>query len=255
MLVIPGIVAEAVGILSISIFIALMAKHRKLTYLKIKYIFDNLELINKSKEHLNYISPYPNNTLSAEFGITEQIYLTNKTYKIEASFQHVYGHQDTKSRGEMSIEAVINVEADRLAGQYQDDLGVYSPITHMYPLSPAVFEINGTTITSNIRHHLIKAYAEPKYMRYLQRKNEWNRKTVQSIAWKCLNLGLKRLDWEVVLVKIYNNLLPTAATPQKWKWQTHNSCCLCGQSETRDHMLRCPEMSRQRWRIKTISAL
>ena len=62
------------------------------------------------------ISPYPNNMLSAEFDITEQIYLTNKTYKIEASFQHVYGHQDTKSRGEMSIKAVLNVEADRLAG-------------------------------------------------------------------------------------------------------------------------------------------
>ena len=65
------------------------------TDIKIKYVSDNLELINRSKEHLNYINPYPNNTLSAEFDITEQIYLTNKTYKIEASFQHIYGHQDT----------------------------------------------------------------------------------------------------------------------------------------------------------------
>ena len=86
------------------------------------------------------------------------------------------------SRGEMSIEAVLNVEADRLAGKYQDELGVYSLITHMYPLSLAVRGINGMTITSNIRHHLIKAYAEPKYMRYLRRKNKWNRKTVQMIA-------------------------------------------------------------------------
>ena len=109
----------------------------------------------------------------------------------------------------------MNVEADRLAGQYQDDHGAYSPITYMYPSSPAVLEINGMTVTSNIRHHLIKAYAEPKYMRYLQRKNKWNRKTVQSIAWKCLNLGLKRLDRTVVLVKICNNLLPTATTLQK----------------------------------------
>ena len=134
------------------------------------------------------------------------------------------------------MEAKLNVEADRLAGEYQDEFGAYSPITHMYPSSPAVLEINGMTITSNIRHHLIKAYAEPKYMRYLQRKNKWNRKTVQTIAWKCLNLGLKRLDREVVLVKICNDLLPTATTIQKWKWQAHNSCCLCGQSNTRDHI-------------------
>mmetsp|Transcript_17495 Transcript_17495/g.17631 ORF Transcript_17495/g.17631 Transcript_17495/m.17631 type:complete len:235 (+) Transcript_17495:1-705(+) len=123
--------AEAIGMLSISIFIALMAKHRKRTDLKIKYVSDNLELINKSKEHLNYTNPYPNNKLSAEFDTTEQIYLTNETYKVEASFQHVYGHQDTKSREKTSVETVLNVEAYRLAENYQDELGAYSPITHV----------------------------------------------------------------------------------------------------------------------------
>ena len=98
--------AEAVGMLSISIFIALMAKHRNCTYIKIKYVSDNWELINRSKRHLNYNNLYPNTTLSAEYDITEQIYLTNKTYKIKSSFQHVYGCQDTKSRGEMSMEAI-----------------------------------------------------------------------------------------------------------------------------------------------------
>ena len=118
----------------------------------------------------------------------------------------------------MLIEAILNVEADRLAGKYQDKLGAYSPITHMYPSSPAVPEINEMTITSNVRHQLIKAYAEPKYMRHLQQKHKWNNKTVHSIAWKCLNLGLKRIDREVVLVKICNDLLPTATTLHKWKY-------------------------------------
>ena len=57
--------AEAVEMLSISIFIALMAKHRKCTNIKIKYVSDNLELINRSKEHLKYNNPYPNKILSA----------------------------------------------------------------------------------------------------------------------------------------------------------------------------------------------
>ena len=117
-----------------------------------------------------------------------------------------------------STKAILNIEVNRLAGKYQDELGAYSPITHMYPSSPAVLEINGMTITSNIQHHLIKAYSEPKYIRYLQQKNKWNNKTVNSIAWKCLNLGLKRIDREVVLVKICNDLLPTATTLLKWKW-------------------------------------
>ena len=100
--------AEAVGMLSISLFMALMAKHRKQTDIKIVYVSDNLHLINTRKEHKNYNNSYPNNTLSSEFDITEKIYRTNKTYKIDASFHHVYGHQNTKSRGEMLMEAKLN---------------------------------------------------------------------------------------------------------------------------------------------------
>ena len=81
--------AEAVGMLSISLFMALMAKHRKRTDIKIVYVSDNLHLINTSKEHKNYDKPYPNNTLSSEFDITEQIYRSNKTHKIDVTFHHV----------------------------------------------------------------------------------------------------------------------------------------------------------------------
>ena len=74
----------------------------------------------------------------------------------------------------MSIEAELNVEADRLVGLYQDKLKTYSSINHMYPLSPAVLEINDMTITSNVRNQLIKVYSEPKYIKYLHDKYEWN---------------------------------------------------------------------------------
>ena len=109
-------------------------------------------------EHLNYNNPYPNTPLSAEYDITEQIYLTNKTTRSTNCF-NIYGHQDTKLRREIPMEAILNAVADKLVGDYQDQLGAYRPITHMYPSSPAVLEINGMTITSNVRHQLIKAYA------------------------------------------------------------------------------------------------
>ena len=125
----------------------------------------------------------------------------------------------------------------------------------MYLLSPAVLEVDGMTITSNICHKLIQAYSEPKYLRYLQDKYKWNNKTVHDIAWKCLHLGLQRINREVILVKICNDLLPTATTLLKWRWQNHDNCCLCGQSETRDHMLWCQGKTRKQWRIKTILKL
>ena len=82
----------------------------------------------------------------------------------------------------MSIKAMLNVEVDILVGKYQDKLGIYSPITHMYPSSSAVLKINGMKITSTVQHQLIRAYIEPKYMQYLQQKNKWTNKTVHSIA-------------------------------------------------------------------------
>ena len=66
---------EAVGMLSIFFFIALMVKRRNCIDIKIKYVSNDLELISRSKEHLNYSNPYPNITLSAEYDITKQICL------------------------------------------------------------------------------------------------------------------------------------------------------------------------------------
>ena len=68
----------------------------------------------------------------------------------------------------LTMEEKLNVVADELAGQYQDKLGAFRHITHMYPSSPAVLEIIYLTITFNIRHHLIKASIESQYIRYLQ---------------------------------------------------------------------------------------
>ena len=214
-----------------------------------------MELVNRSNEHLKYKHPYPNTTLKSEYDITEQIYLTNTMYKITASFVHVYGHQDSKTNRDLTMEEKLNVEADKLAGLYQDDFGAYKPITHMYPSSPAILDINGTTITSNIRNQLQRAYTEPKYMGYLQAKYKWTDRAIGSIAWKCLNLGLKRINREVVLVKICNDQLPTATSLMKRKWQAHDCCSLCHQSETRDHMIQCQGSSRIEWRRKTMTTL
>ena len=57
----------------INFFIARMAKYSKRKNTKIVYVSDNLELINRNIEHLNYTDPYPNDTLVAEFDITEHI--------------------------------------------------------------------------------------------------------------------------------------------------------------------------------------
>ena len=105
------------------------------------------------------------------------------------------------------MEANMNVVVDELAKQYQDKLGSYRSTTHMYPSVPAVLEINSMAITSNIRHQFIKAYIEQICMKCM-----WIGEIIQSIAWKCLNLKLKRTVREALLMKICNDLLQAAAT-------------------------------------------
>ena len=86
-----------------------------------KFLTDNLELVKRSQAHLEYTVPYPNNTLSSEYDVTEQIYLSHQAYGIKASFHHVYGHQDDKIEyKDLPIESKLNCDADQLAGEYQD---------------------------------------------------------------------------------------------------------------------------------------
>ena len=56
------------------------------------------------------------------------------------------------------MEENFNVVADKLVGNYQDQLAIYRPITPRYPSTPVVLEINGMTKTSNMRYQHIKAY-------------------------------------------------------------------------------------------------
>lgn len=68
--------AEGAGMLSVTMFVALMTKYLDLEQLKIVFISDSSELIRRLKVHKHYDKPYPNETLKSEFDVTEKIYST-----------------------------------------------------------------------------------------------------------------------------------------------------------------------------------
>lgn len=86
---------------------------------------NNLEIVNRSNKYLKYKHLYPNNTLKSGYNITGEIYLTNTTYKVEATFQHVYRHQDSKSNRELTMEQKLTIVNNKSSGQYQDKSGLY----------------------------------------------------------------------------------------------------------------------------------
>jgi hypothetical protein len=216
-----------------------------------KYISDNKELIRRLTEHKQYYEPYPNATLASEYDIIEEIYETCKLYNVTTIYHWVCGHQDRTARYEdLTLEAQLNVDADWYAGKYQEEEGKYSPQCTILPACPAMLSIRNISVTSDCKNQLILAYTEPRYIEYLQNRFGWSDEIIGTIAWKCLSLAVRRIHQSVLLTKVCNDLLVTAETLAKYKYQQSNRCTLCDKIETRDHMIQCKADSRCRWRVK-----
>ena len=111
--------AEGVGMLSVTVFFALTMENTLKEPLLVTFVSDNQELINRCNAHLQYIIPYPNDTVKLEYNVMEQIYCTASNYKLKPSYHWVKGHQDDNTpTEELSIVAQLNVEADSLAGEF-----------------------------------------------------------------------------------------------------------------------------------------
>ena len=248
--------AEGAGMLSATVFFSIMVTELGLDEFKVKCISDNAELIRRCKAHLHYKDSFPNETLRSEYDITEQIYKTQHDHNIKATFHWVKGHQDNnKDKEDLPLEAQLNIEADELAGEYQDEHGKYRPLVNMLPSCPAMLSIHGISVTSNYRKQLIKAYVEPEYIGYLMRRFDWNEEIVQIISWKSLSLAVQRIQRDVLLTKVCNDLLPTAVTLHKMRYQNNDTCVMCNQRETRDHIMLCTSPSRIKWKRKLIGSL
>ena len=89
----------------------------------------------------------------------------------------------------------------------------------------------------------------------MQEKYQWSNETTSIIAWKSLALAIQRIDRPVLTTKICNDLLPTMHHLHRRNWSTSNKCHLCGEIETREHLLRCTDPTRTTWKIAFINDL
>jgi hypothetical protein len=92
-----------------------------------------------------------------------------------------------------------------------------------------MLSIRGISVPSNYRKQLIRAYVEPEYIQYLQYRFEWPNETIEIISWKCLSLAIQRINRDVLITKVCNDLLPTATTLCRMKYQHNDTCILCHQ--------------------------
>lgn len=103
------------------------------------------------KDHKEYNFSFPNVTTKSEFDITEQIFRTIKAYNISADYAWVRGYQDRyKEYDNLDTYTRLNIDANRLAGDYQLQKRIFRPLTPIFPSFPAMILIQGISVTSNI---------------------------------------------------------------------------------------------------------
>eukprot|EP00534_Pseudo-nitzschia_fraudulenta_P011028 CAMPEP_0201215086 /NCGR_PEP_ID=MMETSP0851-20130426/188763_1 /ASSEMBLY_ACC=CAM_ASM_000631 /TAXON_ID=183588 /ORGANISM="Pseudo-nitzschia fraudulenta, Strain WWA7" /LENGTH=282 /DNA_ID=CAMNT_0047504501 /DNA_START=938 /DNA_END=1784 /DNA_ORIENTATION=- len=215
------------------------------------------------------------------------IHVLHRDHNLPSSFCHVRGHQDRDTAySDLDLNAQLNVEADRLAAAFYDHPEAnFEERVLPNPSCPAQLVIAGIDVTSNYKTLLIRAYTEPRYLEYLQRRFDWDDTVVDTspgkpspsrcdelndqrrfdwddtvvdtIAWKALSISLRRIERACLCTKICNDLLLTARILYRWNQQGHDSCSLCGRKETTTHMIVCNHPSRLKLRrtyIKTLRA-
>ena len=78
--------AEGSGMLCATVFLSLVCVFTNRFDITAHCWSDNAELIRRLKKHKKYEHPFPNETTSAEYDLTEQIYQTAKAYNMKTSY-------------------------------------------------------------------------------------------------------------------------------------------------------------------------
>ena len=173
----------------------------------------------------------------------------------------IKGHQDEdKTYDELSSDAKLNVDADRLASEhYWSGHGIRpSPQTMHLAEYRITIAINGviypTRIDEQIRYHINGSYLKE----YLQRHHGWSERTWKTIDIAAFGRHFKSLagNKRVHHMKFIHNIQPIGVNKTKVHRSTDETLSQCpcckAQEETQFHMLHCPQNPS---RAKAIKAL
>jgi hypothetical protein len=137
--------AEAQGMLSVVCFLSRIRKWTSSSAILSGVLaMDNSGLVDRAKAQTIIRYPVPNSTFQSDWDVVELIVVQVITAKMTVTYKHVKGHQDKDiPYAELPFLAQLNVDADKLASEYQKDHGSYRPIIPLSPTRPMALDISG----------------------------------------------------------------------------------------------------------------
>ena len=164
--------------------------------------------------------------------------------------EYVEGHQDRDVPYEnLSLLAQLNVDADRLASEYNDGYSLRTPFAIISPNVRAHLVFRDGTVTSKYAETIEMEATGPPLKEYLQTRNNWTISTFDNIDWTVHGATLKRMKKRRShLIKFLHDMLPTNGRLNRFDGGKR-TCPLCEcTNEDRDHIMRCHHTSRLEWR-------
>ena len=173
------------------------------------------------------------------------------------SIIHVKGHQDDKHPYDrLPLLAQLNVDADKQAGRYQNQYGTPRPFVLLSTRSGAHLVHDTGTITGKYEDTIRLLATGPALKAKIQAKYAWSDHTMRTVNWHAHGRVFRsRKSSMVHTSKLVHDCLPTHALLNKFDFG-HRKCPACEHpEETRDHILRCPHITRKKWRERWWSEL
>jgi hypothetical protein len=178
--------------------------------------------------------------LVSDWDVLNEIRVSLPLLSMTPDIQWVRGHQDLdKEYAELSLLARLNVDADKHAGEFQDQHGAERTRVQRFPHNGAQLFLSGETITYKEKPFLQYADTAPALQTYIQGRNEWSDATMQSIDWDAHGKALHRgTATRVRLTKLVHDILPTNSFVHQFVDDRSCCCPFCPiDLEDRDHII------------------
>ena len=174
----------------------------------------------------------------------------------------IKGHQDdTLPYEQLPLMACQNVDADALAGRFQEHHGqdCHGQDRHMVLLTTSarvLLHLIDGTVTSSTAATLRHAYCSPPLLEFMRRRNQWSEAITESVNWKAHGSALRRqISRCRHFVKLVHDNLPTNSQKNQMDQGKRTCPCCTSAHEDRDRILRCPSAAHNQWRHKLLTTL
>jgi hypothetical protein len=194
--------------------------------------------------------------MTAEWDLLMEIQVSLRLLP-EVELTYVKGHQDaSRAYSRLSLLAQLNVDADDKAKEFQEQHGKAHPFVLMSPHAGAFVTIPQGTITAKVVTEVRNYATGPPLKLHIQERNHWTDQIMRAINWRAHGGALNgMIAKRVHFTKMVHECLPTFQRLNKFT-NGARKCPACSVAdETRDHILRCPQAERHRWRTSFMSKI